>query len=161
MDVNDFFKDTYNDLLEAAKRITKGHDLAQELLHYSIEEFLNKKNSQDLVQSGAARFYLVRVMMNQWNSSTSYFYKEFKKPSVSISKELEDLADDEDDDDLSQMYIKASKILGDLPWYDNLLFKTYVEEGHTKSSLSRATGIPRTSISLSINRIIKHVKKNL
>jgi uncharacterized protein YerC len=42
-----------------------------------------------------------------------------------------------------------------------MLFKTFVEGGHTYSSLSRDTGIPRTSISLTVNRVREYIKQNL
>jgi plasmid maintenance system antidote protein VapI len=42
-----------------------------------------------------------------------------------------------------------------------MLFETFVEENHTVSSLARATGIPRTSVSLTINRVRRFLKENI
>jgi DNA-directed RNA polymerase specialized sigma24 family protein len=152
--------DNYGELLQASNRITGNHELASELLHYALEQFLSKQNVQELVDSGAARYFIVRILMNQWNSNTSYFYTQFKKPSESLSEELENIFEKEDEQQ-AELTWRVEKILESLPWFDRLLFRTYVDEGHTKSSLARATGIPRTSISLSINRISRHIKRNL
>jgi DNA-directed RNA polymerase specialized sigma24 family protein len=74
------------------------------------------------------------------------------------SREIEERVDEKEEHlDVKQV----EKLLQELPWYDHLLFKTFVEGDHSYSSLSRDTGIPRTSISLTINRVRKHIKKNL
>jgi hypothetical protein len=98
-------------------------------------------------------------MTNSWNSITSPFYNEYRKPSESIEG-LEDIPD-EKEPDILPTYLKAKSKLEKLPWYDQMLFDTFVKENHTVSSLARATGIPRTSISLSINRIRKYLKNNI
>jgi len=72
---------------------------------------------------------------------------------------LEPQEDEQDETD--ELYAKALAELDKLPWYDRLLFKTFVDGDHTVSSLARATGIPRTSVSLTINRVRKHLKKSL
>jgi DNA-directed RNA polymerase specialized sigma24 family protein len=74
-------------------------------------------------------------------------------------KELEDVA--EEQDNTSEILGRVQAEIKKLPWYDRMLMDVYVDEGHTISSLSRATGIPRTSISLSINRIRKHLRKSI
>ena len=52
-------------------------------------------------------------------------------------------------------------LLAGLNWYDRMLFETFVEAGHTVSSLARSTGIARTSVSLTINRVRRYLKKNI
>jgi DNA-directed RNA polymerase specialized sigma24 family protein len=151
--------DNYSDLLEAAQKISRGDELAQELLHYALEQFLGREDVLQIVSSGGARYFIVRIMLNQWNSKTSYFYNNFRKPSGSLVEDMYEIA--EIDESTEEVVQKITKILSGLSWYNRLLFDTYVQEGHSVSSLSRVTKIPRTSVSLSINRIRKHVKKNL
>jgi DNA-directed RNA polymerase specialized sigma24 family protein len=74
--------------------------------------------------------------------------------------DIEDVVQGEDENH-TEIHDKIKRELSKLSWYDRMLFQTYVDENHTISSLSRATGIPRTSISLSINRIKKHIRKRL
>ncbi len=153
-------RENFQELQVAATRITKGSDLSDELLHHCLEAFLIKREVNEIVASGGARFYLVRMMMSQWNSSSSPFYFKYKRRHEEIT---EDYAEEVEEDD-GQDEITADKIreeLETLTWYDKMLFDTFVEENHTVSSLARATKIPRTSISLSINRIRRHIKTKL
>lgn len=145
-------------LEDAAKKISGNDPLWQELLHYTLDEFLRKPNVDEIIESGGGRFFCVRIMMNSFRSTTSPFYTTYRKPSDSI-EEAEDLVEEEDD--TKELVKKIKQELLKLPWYDRMLFETFVDEGHTISSLARATGIPRTSISLSINRIRRHIKKSI
>ena len=156
MTPNETIEFEYPELIKAAKKITGGHPLHMDLLHYSIEELYNKPNMHEIVLSGGLRFYLVRIMMTQWRSRTGPFFKQF---GDHFHREIpESLAEPETQSLDSQ---RVSKLLHQLPWYDKMLFETFMEGSHTYSSLSRETGIPRTSISLTINRVRKYIKQNL
>ena len=157
MSPNEFIEENYEHLLRSANNISKYHDLAQESLHYAIEQFLDKKNVVDIVDSGGGVFYICAILLKAWRSKTSPFYRKYLAPS----SELYDTSADEPEDVTDELYNLAIKKLEGLHWYDQLLFKTYVDEGHSISSLSRATGIPRTSISLTINRVRKYLQKEL
>jgi len=155
--IEDFFQDNYDQLKQAAINISGGSELWEELLHYTVDEFLRKKNVEDIIKSGGGRFYCVRIMMNSYRSTTSPFYTTYRRPS----SELEEVTEHEEEDNTIEIADKIKKEIEKLNWYDKMLFEIFVDEGHTISSLARATGIPRTSISLSINRIRRHIKKNL
>lgn len=157
MTPNEFITESYEHLLQSAKNISGHHELAQESLHYAIEQFLDKKNVVEIVDSGGGTFYLVAIILKCWRSKTSPFYRKYLAPS----NELYDESADEPEDYSEEMYKLAMQKLEGLHWYDKLLFQTYVDEGHSISSLSRATGIPRTSISLTINRVRKYLQKEL
>ena len=154
-------KDNYIPLKEAAERISGNNDgLSEELLHYTIDEFLRKKDVDMIIDSGGGRFYCVRIMLNSWKSVTSPFFHTYRKPAENIN--IEDIQDIPDyDDQTTEIADKIKEQLDTLTWFDRKLFQIFVDENHTISSLSRATGIPRTSISLTINRIRRHIKKNL
>lgn len=156
--IDTFFQENYDKLKEAAVNITNNSDLWEELLHYTICEFLSKKDVEAIIASGGGRFYCVRIMLNSYRSTTSPFYTTYRKPKADLN-EVEDVQDEHDNTNEIADKIRAE--IEKLSWYDKMLFEIYLDEGHTISSLSRATGIPRTSISLSINRIRKHIKKNL
>lgn len=152
--------ENYIPLREAAERISGNDPLSEELLHYTIDEFLRKKDVENIIDSGGGRFYCVRIMMNSWKSVTSPFYYTYRKTAEECDIEaIEDLPDY--DDPTTEIADRIKEELSYLPWFDKKLFEVFLNEDHTISSLSRVTGIPRTSISLSINRIRRHIKKNL
>lgn len=160
MTADEFMHENYEELQKAAVRISKNSELAEELLHYCIEEFLTKKDSSAIVTSGGGRFYIVRMMMNQWNSVTSPFFHTYRRDYDELQEDII-YTDEDQDEEVVESARRIRAELDTLCWYDKLLFDTFVQENHTVSSLARATGIPRTSISLSINRIRRHVKAKL
>ena len=158
--VEQFINENYIPLKEAAERISGGDPLSEELLHYTIDEFLRKKDVEMIIDSGGGRFYCVRILMNSWKSVTSPFYHTYRRPANDIN--IEDLQDvPEYDDPTTEIADRIKEELAVLPWFDRKLFEVFLNEGHTISSLARVTGIPRTSVSLSINRIRRHIKKNI
>jgi hypothetical protein len=161
--INDWSTVNYNPLLDAAKKISGNSDLATELLHYSLEQLLTKTNVQEIVDSGGAQFWVIRTMMNSWRSTTSKFYVLYRKSlynTEDISYLVNDVVD-EDAVDVSEISNQINRELDALYWYDRDLFRMYVNESHTISSLSRATKIPRTSISLTINRVKSYLKTKI
>ena len=157
--IEEFVNDNYIPLKEAAQKISGNDPLYMELLHYCLDEFLRKLNVEDIIESGGGRFYCVRIMMNSWRSVTSPFYYTYRIETAGIDN-LEDVKEEQDENTVA-IADRIRQELNKLTWYDKMLFETYIDENHTISSLARATGIPRTSISLSINRIRKHIKNNL
>ncbi len=156
MTFNQFLEHEYKALVEAAHKITGNNALAYDLLHYAIEELSFKKNIQDIIDSGGGRFYCVRIMMTQWRSQTGPFYKQFMKQNEQL--EFHDKPETEEEHlDIK----KVNKLLDELNWYDRELFKLFAAGKHSYSSLARETQIPRTSISLTINRVRKYLKKNI
>ena len=144
----------YPILIEASKKITNNHELYMDLLHYALEELYSKKNYEEIINSGGVRFYLVRIMLTQWRSNTGPFYKMFfNQKSNEIS---EDIIEYKEYDQQELEYIKA---LEDLAWYDKELFKIFSDKQHTISSLSRETGIPRSSVDITIKKVRKILRK--
>jgi len=106
-------------------------------------------------------------MLSQWRSTTSPFYKIYRKNLCQIDLdsylERNDVAD-EIAQSTEQIELTANEIqleLRNLGWYDQTLFKLYCEDGKTISSLARETSIPRTSISLTINRVKRHIRSKI
>ena len=156
--VEQFVIENYNPLKEAAVKITNSDELSEELLHYSLDEFLRKKNVEQIINNGGGKFYCVRIMLNSWRSTSSAFFYTYRKESPSIEEVVNEIEPEEYDLELVE---KIENLLKQLPWFDRMLFDIYIKENHSISSLSRATQIPRTSVSLTINRVRKYIKKNL
>lgn len=87
----------YYELLNIAKKITKGHELSQELLHEVILQLYNKENiilneySDDQI-----KYYIVAIIRINWHSNTSPFYYRIRKePAKYVDiTQIFDLADD-------------------------------------------------------------------
>lgn len=167
MTVTEWSNHNYSSLLAAAKNISYNDELSQELLHYSLEQLLIKQNVLDIIASGGAQFWVIRTMLNSWRSTTSKFYTLYRKNQNQIELDsylakndvVDEVAEPSEQIDLTANSIRNE--LHNLGWYERTLFELYCEEGRTISSISRETKIPRTSISLSINRVKKHLRSKI
>lgn len=151
-------QDNYQPLKEAAQRISSNSPLAEELLHYTLEAFLTSPKLDEVLSCGAGRWFCIKIMTNSWKSVTSPFYHTYRQPHYPL-EDVQDVQEEVDHENLVPQ--KVAKALAQLTWYDRMLFQTFVDEGHTISSLARSVGIPRTSVSLTIKRVRTHIKKQL
>lgn len=158
MNYSEYLKMDYDELVKASKKITGNSQLSLDLLHYAICEFSNKSTLQEVINAGAARFYIIKVMMVQWRSSTGPFYRNYVKQGLPI---LGDVVDEPVNDIDDEEIDKIKQLVEELPWYDKALFNLYSDGEHNYSTLSKLTKIPRTSISLTIRRVRDHVKQNI
>ena len=156
MTFNQYLEQDYTALIDACNKITGNNELALDLLHYAIEEIAQKENLQTILDSGGARYYLIRIMITQWRSQTGPFYRQFIKNHQDIG-DFDGQVPETEEVDID----KIAGLIENLDWYDKELFKLYVDGDHNYSTLSKETGIPRTSIALTIKRVRKHIKKNL
>ena len=150
--------DHYLPLKEASIKISGGSDLAEELLHYTLDSFLRNPKSEEILEAGAGRWFCVKIMMNSFRSVTSPFYHTYRNNPFPLHEAHEAV---EEEDPTEELAARAKALLAELPWYDRMLFETFVEDNHTVSSLARSTGIARTSVSLTINRVRRYLKKNI
>ncbi len=94
--------------------------------------------------------------MTQWRSQTGPFHRQFVKQHSEI-----DHYDRAEKEEVPFDFDHVNKLIEDLDWYDRELFKLFAAGDHNYSTLAKETGIPRTSIALTIKRVRKHLKKNL
>ena len=152
----------YYELLNIAKKITKGHELSQDLLHEVILQLYNKENiilneySDDQI-----KYYIVAVIRINWCSKTSpFFYKIRKEPSKYVDiTQIYDLADD------TQLQYENQIIFDileegwtELDWFRKSLFEMYMAVGSMKK-VAKRTRIPISSVSRYINESRKQIKE--
>ena len=68
---------------------------------------------------------------------------------------------DENEPDIDELAERVTEQLKQLGWYEQNLLQAYVEHGGNASSLAKQTGIPRTSISLTIKKVKTFVNKRI
>ena len=187
MNVN-FNELQYNKLKDAAGNITSNNGDADDLLHECLlvlyekgEEFVN-----ELIEKKALQFYCVRIMLNMYNSKTSkYHYKyRFEKKFVFeflywdgvedyaptnknvLTPTIQELRNQMHNQFIDDCVEQMHEILNELYWYDAELFKLYKfgsNDGKrwTLNSLAKKTGISRTSIFDTTNRVMKYISKRM
>ena len=166
MTSNEFITQNYTSLRQKARRIMESpsQDDLDEFFHYVLDIFLRRPDVEAICQEGKPEAFILRIMLNSYRSTTSPYWVQYRKKGAYSLEETQDEVDAlpvEDNTDVMELAEEVQGYLDELDWYSRMLFKTFIDEGHTISSLAKATGIPRTSISLSIGRIRKHIKSKI
>lgn len=160
--IEKYISNNYYQLLNIAKKITKNHDLTQELLHEVILQLYNKeKITLKEYNDDQIRYYIVAVIRINWNSQTSPFYYKIRKESakyVDITT-VYDLADDEQEAYEKQMILDIlEESWTELDWFRKSLMEMYMCLGSMKKVATK-TRIPVSSISRYIKESRQQIKQ--
>ena len=134
-------------------------DLRQEVALIVLE--YDKKKIEEIEKKGKQvfKFWIVRICCNQTNSKYGKFGRMYKSliPVDDIVKFIKQEVEVFDD----QPLINAiQRKIEDLYWYDKEILKMYTELGSVRK-VSAVTGIPHTSIFITIKNIRKCIKQSL
>ena len=79
--LNEYLEKNYNKLKDMAFTITSGGKDKDDLLSFVIEELYkcNQDRINDIIKKKQLTFYIARVMINQFQSDLSLYYKKYKK----------------------------------------------------------------------------------
>jgi RNA polymerase sigma factor (sigma-70 family) len=169
--LNEYLDKSYQNLLDISKRITSNrHPDYEDLLHETIIALYNADQNKikDIIQQKKLTFYIVRIMLNQYQSNTSPYHKKYRKQynekqlkefyiytKAPLTKEkMKQLEEQED----RLQWIEEK--LKHLSWFDVEVFKIYYKENYSLNKMSKATKINRSTLGKSI-RYIKNYLKSL
>lgn len=100
--VSKWINDNYEDLKKTVRNITRNDELSDDLLHECIYAFMNNQNADKVIENGSAKYFFIRIVLNQYRSTTSSFYRNWKKPTLDslrlIDEWWEDIPDETDYD---------------------------------------------------------------
>ena len=163
--LNDYLTDNYNKLKDIAYNITSGND-DEDLLSFVIEELYkcDSKRINEIIKKKQMTFYVVRVMLNQYQSKTSrYHYKYRKYYEYHTTTTIESISPDnteytiKDKEEVEERLEWIEDKLKDVYWFDAEVFKVYYLEGHSLNSMAKATKINRNTLFKSINNVKKYL----
>ncbi len=145
----------YYRLLQITKRITKGHELSQDLLHEVILQLYSKKEiNLHNYDDDTIRYYITSVLRINWMSTTSPFYYKIRKES-SRYQPLTDIFEYEDEQMNWEKEILLQSLeisYSELDFWRKGMIELYLVLGSV-NKVSKHTGIPKSSI-------IKYVKES-
>ena len=168
--LNIYLENSYNKLLEISKRITsnKFPDY-EDLLHETIIALYNsdQEKIKIIIEKKQLTFYIVRIMLNQYQSNTSPYHKKYRKQYN--EKQLKEFyiytKEPLTKEKMKQLEEKEDRLqwidekLKHLSWFDVEVFKIYYRENYSLNTMSKATKINRSTLGKSI-RFIKNFLKN-
>lgn len=145
----------YYRLLQITKRITKGHELSQDLFHEVILQLYSKKEiNLHNYDDDTIRYYITSVLRINWMSTTSPFYYKIRKES-SRYQPLTDIFEYEDEQMNWEKEILLQSLeisYSELDFWRKGMIELYLVLGSV-NKVSKHTGIPKSSI-------IKYVKES-
>lgn len=161
-----FVNEKYADIQTMAQKIAKGDPLWEDLCGYTLIQFLEHPNADQLVLDGQAMRFMSGIMWRSFNSSTSEFHTIYRQKGRVFSGETPEPErndyDYETDLVVDQIYriIELMKKGESDLWYRGKLFEMWLENPNF-SDLSRQTGIPRTSISHAVTEAKEYIRTEL
>ena len=168
--LNIYLEKSYNKLLEISKRITSNkYPDYEDLLHESIIALYNSNQEKikDIIEKKQLTFYIVRIMMNQYQSNTSPYHKKYRRTKhkehlkefyIYTKEPLTKEKMQEFEDREKRLQWIDEKLKG-LSWFDVEVFRIYFREGFSLNKMQKETKINRSTLGKSI-RFIKNFLKN-
>lgn len=169
MTSNEWVNKNYENIKKWLKATTRGKlpQLYEDFVHEIILIFLEHPKAQELVDKDEARWFIVRIALNQWRSTTSPWAKrEFSHQWVQLFEDIE-LEESEyaiEDDALIELMVGIldDMHLGDIEeYYMSMVVMVYHELEGNFSEMSRRLNIPRTSLSKVYHLAIKTIDTRL
>ena len=162
MTFSEYLAENYDELKGAASRIA-GSD-GDDLLHEVILQLYDSKPEtiKGLIAKGDLKFWVLRVMLNNYNSSTSRYHYKWRKDAERVRKFSEQVRAwstvNGSAAKREQLMTHIEQKLAGLEWFDAEIFAIYFEEQHSLNSLSEATGISRHTLYSAIRRAKKEIQ---
>lgn len=161
--VEQYITKNYYELLKISKKITKGHELSQELLHEIILQLYDK----DVIElksydDNSIKYYITAIIRINWNSKTSPFYYKIKKERSNYQELTFDISYENEQEafEKQQLFDILEQSYCDLSWFHKSLLEMYLTMGSLKK-VSNKTTIPVPSISRYIKEAKLEIKENI
>ena len=170
--MNQYLEHNYNVLIEMSKTITKNrYPDHEELCHITCLILLEADSArmEKLIAKKQMRYWCARVMMNQYNSSTSPFHYTYRKKVQTNSrayKTVQSWTHEMSEQEWEEMYSKESlhtfvdEQLSQMPYFERMCTLIYYEHDHSLNTLARETGISRTTLYKSIKQTRNAIKES-
>lgn len=134
-------------------------DLRQEVAVIVLEYDSIKLKELQSKGKQVFKFWIVRICCNQTNSKYGKFGRMYAA-LVPVEDVMKFVKEEEEIDNSQEVANSISKIIPSLYWYDQEILKMYIELGSVRK-VSKQTGIPHTSIFITIKNIRKCIMKQL
>jgi DNA-directed RNA polymerase specialized sigma24 family protein len=169
--IESYITKNYYELLNISKKITKGHELSQELLHECILQLYEKdKIVLKKYCDSSIKYYITAVMRINFYSKTSPFYYRIRKEAQTYLELFDDysyepLYDFEYEE--QQVALEKEKLICileteyvNLEWFEKSIFDLYIVMGSIKK-VAKKTQIPVSNVARYIKEIRNKIKTNM
>lgn len=158
--IESYITRNYYQLLKIAKKLTKNHDLHQDLLHEVILQILEKDEVVlKTYDDDSIRYYIVAIMRINWNSKTSPFFYKIRREMSKYTDLTPILEIEEDQQEFEkQMIFDILEIsYTELGFFHKALMDMYLILG-SMNKVSKEMNIPLTSVQTYIRQAKNQIK---
>jgi transposase-like protein len=134
-------------------------DLRQEVAYIVLQYDAEKIAELEAKGKQVFKFWIVRICCNQTNSKYGKFGRLYGS-LLPVEDIMKFVKEEEPIDNSQEVADGISKIVEGLYWYDQEILKMYVDLGSVRK-VSKQTGIPHTSIFITIKKIRLCIKQQL
>jgi len=159
MNLNDWFNKNYDELRDITTKITKGDALTDDLFSDVVYQILNKPDKFNEVPDTQKKYYFIRVVKNNWNSSTSPFqYQRIKlrNKHTEFNPNQERYEQEHTNQEPTMDWVYQE--LQEFDWFERDLFLLWLEQG-TLVGVHKETTIPLNSVGTYIRNIKSELNK--
>lgn len=164
MNLSEYLEENYNKIQQYARNISPGdyHDLTHEVILQLYETKEGKL--APLIESGAIRFWIIRMLINNYHSTSSKYHYKWRKPEQKhreLARYIKEWSDPGDYEFKEKRLEAIEKAIEESPWFDAVVFSIYFEEGHSLNTLAKKTGISRHTLYSTIRRTQDGIKEKI
>ncbi len=164
--VDDWINNNYNNIKGWLNNILKDEDpsVRDDLFHEILITFMEHPSAEYMIHNNEARWFIVRVALNQSRSVNSQHYKLYKKYSYEFNEEIYDQQTEEYDLDKDNKIEQIMNCLDDMYKGSNkeryyvMLILLYITLGNF-SEVGRRLNIGRTTVSKSYKEGLELLKE--
>ena len=164
-EIESYLTREYYHLLKIAKKLTKGDQLSQDLLHEVILQLYDKN---DIVlksyDDNSIKYYITAVMRINYYSKTSPFFYKIKRERTLMTVDITtcwDMSYEQESFESEELYQLLEEEYCELNWFKKSLLDMYLSLNSSMKAVSRKTNIPIQSISRYIKETRQEVKTNI
>ena len=167
--VESYITNNYYELLKIARKITKNHDLTQDLLHEVIIQLYEKQHiTLKFYDDSSIKYYIVSIIRINWISKTSPFYykirREFLKYDDFLSNvnpnSVFEVSEEQKSFEKQQLFSILEESWTELTWFHKSLMELYLTLGSV-NKVAKHTEIPKSSIIKYIKESKETIKNNV
>lgn len=164
-EIESYLTREYYQLLKIAKKLTKGDQLSQDLLHEVIIQLYDKN---DIIlksyDDNSIKYYITAVMRINYYSKTSPFFYRIKRERTLMTVDVTtcwDMSYEQESFETEELYQLLEEEYCELNWFKKSLLDMYLTLNSSMKAVSRKTNIPIQSISRYIKETRLEVKTNI
>lgn len=153
MTASDYIQQNYEYLKKEMYNITNGENdnLFEDFFHDCLQIFLEHPKSDSAVASNSAKYFLVRIGLNQWRSKTSRFHYKYRRQLIELNDSIDLVAEDYDVTqdvlmEVAMIALDRMYKLDERSRYKAMIIIIYHSLGSNFSEVERQYEIPRTTV---------------